>query len=191
MKLIDKKNDKIVFLAEIDERLANAIRRYLNRIPILAVDEVEISKNDSPLYDETIAHRVGLIPLKNKKAITNKTTAIIKLKANKEGIVYSKEFSGDAEIVYDNIPITAIQKGQGISIVATAKAGKGDEHAKFSPGLMFYRKVVEIQMDKKFKNDVKKVCQNNKIKEKAGKIIILDDQKKDICDFCESICENE
>ena len=27
----------------------------------------EIKKNDSALYDETLAHRVGLVPLKNKK----------------------------------------------------------------------------------------------------------------------------
>ena len=34
MKLVEKNKDQIVFLAEIDESLANAIRRYLNEIPI-------------------------------------------------------------------------------------------------------------------------------------------------------------
>lgn len=89
MKLINKTNDKIVFSAEIEESLANTIRRYLNQIPVLAVDELEISKNDSVLYDETVAHRIGLIPLKSKKAITEKTTAELKLDVNKEGMVYS------------------------------------------------------------------------------------------------------
>jgi len=51
MKLIEKKKNQITFTAEIDESLANAVRRYLDQIPILAIDEVDISKNDSALYD--------------------------------------------------------------------------------------------------------------------------------------------
>ena len=72
MKIINKKNNQMTFSAEIDESLANAIRRYVDQIPILAIDEVEISKNDSPLYDETVAHRIGLIPLKMEKTISEK-----------------------------------------------------------------------------------------------------------------------
>ena len=53
MKIIDKKDNQITFSAEVDESLANAVRRYVDQIPILAIDEVEISKNDSPLYDES------------------------------------------------------------------------------------------------------------------------------------------
>ncbi|MEK6840344.1 MAG: hypothetical protein AABX79_00095 [Nanoarchaeota archaeon] len=69
MKLIEKSKDNVVFSAEIEESLANAIRRYVGQIPVVAVDEIEISMNDSPLYDETIAHRVGLIPLNMKDAL--------------------------------------------------------------------------------------------------------------------------
>jgi DNA-directed RNA polymerase alpha subunit len=69
MKVITKKNNQITFSAEVDESLANAVRRYVDQIPILAVDEVEISKNDSPLYDETVAHRIGMIPLKMDKSM--------------------------------------------------------------------------------------------------------------------------
>jgi DNA-directed RNA polymerase alpha subunit len=52
MKKIEKTANQFVFEAEISETLANAIRRYVNRIPVMAVDEVEISKNDSALYDD-------------------------------------------------------------------------------------------------------------------------------------------
>jgi len=72
MDKIEKKENKIIFKAEIEESLANAIRRYLNQIPILAIDEVEIIKNGSALYDEVVAHRLGLIPLKMDKMITEK-----------------------------------------------------------------------------------------------------------------------
>ena len=64
MEIIERKENQITFRAEISDSLANAVRRYINQIPILAIDEVEIYKNDSPLYDETVAHRIGLIPLK-------------------------------------------------------------------------------------------------------------------------------
>jgi len=63
MKLIEKKEDYVTFTAGIDESLANAIRRYVNQIPALAVDEVEFLKNDSALYDETIAHRMKQLPI--------------------------------------------------------------------------------------------------------------------------------
>ena len=76
MKSIEKKENQITFGADIDESLANAIRRYISEIPILAVEEIEIYKNDSPLYDETIAHRIGLIPLKMEKSMAEKTEII-------------------------------------------------------------------------------------------------------------------
>ena len=58
----------------------------------------------------------------------------MKLKTKKEGFVYSGELEGDAEVVYDKIPITLLDKGQELEIKATLKAGKGEEHEKFSPG---------------------------------------------------------
>ena len=142
MKLIEKNKDLIVFETQIEDSLANAIRRYINRIPIMAIDEIEISKNDSPLYDETIAHRIGLIPLKADKAA--KKEAKLKLSADKQGMVYSREFKGDAKPVYENIPITYLNQGHEFEIDATTKIGTGEEHAKFSPGIMFYRNIAQI-----------------------------------------------
>lgn len=184
MKLIKKKTDKLIFSAEVDNSLANAIRRYISQIPIVAVDEVEISKNDSALYDETLAHRIGLIPLKAKKQ-----TGKIKLDSKKEGIVYSGELKGDAEVVYDKIPITLLDKGQELEIKATLKSGRGFEHAKFSPGLMFFRNIAELKIDKKFKDKIKKICPNANIKESGNQIIIIDDGEEEISDVCAGIAE--
>ena len=69
MELINKKDNQIIFTAKVEESIANAIRRFVNEIPIMAIDEIEIFRNDSPLYDETISHRMGLIPLKMNKSI--------------------------------------------------------------------------------------------------------------------------
>jgi len=189
MELLDKEENQIVFTADIDESLANAIRRYLNQIPIPAIEDVEIFKNDSPLYDETIAHRLGLIPLKAEETINEKTPINLKLSSKKEGMVYSGELTGNIEVVYKEIPITHLIKGQELEIQATAKLGKGSEHSKFSPGLMFYREISEIIMDKSLKEKVSKICPQNEIKDKGDKIIILDNKKKEIRDVCEGIAD--
>jgi DNA-directed RNA polymerase subunit D len=188
MKLIEKTKDQLVFAAEMDESIANAIRRYIGQIPIIAVDELEISRNDSPLYDETIAHRVGLIPLKMDKSAEK---GKLKLSVKKEGTVYSGEIKGHPEIVYKTIPITTLDKGQELEFTATVRLGKGSEHAKFSPGLMFYRDAVEISMDKEFLDEIKKIFPDADIKEKAGKIVIIDDKKREMADVCEGICNKK
>jgi len=41
----------------------------------------------------------------------------------------------------DKTPITFLNKGQELEIKATTKMGRGVEHSKFSPGLMFYRNI--------------------------------------------------
>jgi len=185
MRLIEKTKDQLVFAAEIDESIANAIRRYVGQIPIIAVDELEISKNDSPLYDETIAHRVGLIPLKMDKSAEK---GKLKLNIKRDGFVYSSDIKGHPEVVYKTIPITMLDKGQELEFTATVKLGKGVEHAKFSPGIMFYRDSVEITMDREFLDEVKKIFPDSEIKEKAGKIVVMDNKKREMIDVCEGIC---
>src|SRR3989338_10467263 len=130
MEYIDEKENKLVFSVEINESLANAIRRYVNEVPSLAVDEVEIMKNDSALYDETVAHRIGLIPLKTDKVKEGEVVQL-KLNVSREGPVYSGDLKGGADVVYGKIPITILQAEQEMEILATARLGTGKEHAKF------------------------------------------------------------
>ncbi|MFH1607516.1 MAG: DNA-directed RNA polymerase subunit D [archaeon] len=187
MKLIQRKDNQIVFEADIEESLANAIRRYLNEISISAIDEVEISKNDSPLYDETVAHRMGLIPLKISKPVGG----TLKLSVDKEGIVYSEELRGDLEVAYEKIPITSLNKGQKLEVSATVKIGQGNVHSKFSPGLMFYRNDVEIKIDKNTPDNIVDVCPQKIFKLKEGKIIVEDSYKCDMCEACVEACTKE
>ena len=184
MKQIKKTNDQIVFSSDMGISLANSIRRYFNNVPVVAIDELEISKNESPLYDETIAHRVGLVPLKMGKG---KVSDKISLDVKRQGIVYSGDFKGGPEPVYGTIPLTTLDKGQEIKFKATLKKGKGIEHSKFSPGIMFYRNLVSLTVDKEFYDEIKRVCTENEIKEKGQKIVIRDDMAKEIADVCEGI----
>jgi DNA-directed RNA polymerase subunit D len=150
IKLINKSDEKIVFKTDMNISLANAIRRSINYIPTLAIDSLEISKNDSALYDEIIAHRCGLIPLKNenlkmpkdcdcaKEEGCGKCSMKFKLSASGPCIVYSTELSPKGNVIY-KMPITILAKEQELEFVAIAKMGIGIEHAKFSPGLLYYR----------------------------------------------------
>ncbi len=191
MKLINKKDNQITFTAEVDESLANAIRRYSDQIPVLAIDEVEIVKNDSPLYDETIAHRMGLIPLKMDKSSGEKTTEHITLNADKDGVVYSEEMKGSIKPVYGKIPITILKKGQELEIAATVKAGKGSKHSKFSPGLMFYRNLMDIKADKNCLKEMINVCPQRIIKADDNKFSVVDEYKCDMCEACSDFCKKK
>ncbi|MEM3091204.1 MAG: DNA-directed RNA polymerase subunit D [Candidatus Pacearchaeota archaeon] len=191
MKKIEDNKNQLVFRAKIDETLANSVRRYINQIPILAIDEVEISKNDSALYDETLAHRIGLIPIKREKISDKKSTKLV-LHVKKEGLVYSGDLKGQLSVVYKNIPITMLSENKELELTAFVRFGKGIEHAKFSPGLMFYRNVTEIPIDKDFYDKIKEELPPSvEIKEDGKKLVIIDNGKIEISDVCEGIFEKK
>ena len=52
-------------LKDSNPAYTNTLRRIMiDEVPTMAIEEVEFFKNNSILYDEIIAHRLGLIPLK-------------------------------------------------------------------------------------------------------------------------------
>jgi DNA-directed RNA polymerase subunit D len=62
----DKKNGTVTFLLKkTTPAFANALRRVIiDYVPTMAIEDIEFSKNSSILYDEIIAHRLGLTPIK-------------------------------------------------------------------------------------------------------------------------------
>lgn len=177
MEIIEQTAEKIVVRVRAKDSLMNAVRRSINEVPVLAIDEVEIFKNDSALYDEFLAHRIGLVPLKN----TSKDGAEIKLVKDGPGMVFAGDFKGDAEIVYPNIPLTLLEKDQQVELVATVRVGKGVDHEKYTPGLCFYRHLVVV----KSKNPhVVKLAENSR-----G--VINAEKHKDgfLCDLNEALAE--
>jgi len=177
MELIEKTPEFLVLRLDANESLANAIRRSIAEIFVLAIDEVEIFKNDSALYDEVLAQRLGLIPLKTEKGMSAKTKIDLKLSKTSPGTVYAEDLDGNADVVYPKIPIVMLGEGQKLELVATAILGRGIEHAKYIPGLCYYRHLLEV----KSSPEADKIVQNSKglIKpEKKG--------SKWICDLNES-----
>ena len=62
----DKENGKLSFILKDSLPVyVNTLRRLMiDEVPTMAIEEIEFQKNNSILYDEAIAHRLGLVPLK-------------------------------------------------------------------------------------------------------------------------------
>jgi len=181
IKKIIKTDEKVVFLSDMNVTLANALRRSANEIPILAIDEVDIYKNDSALYDEVLAHRMALIPLKNRKVKDGEFVEMkLNVKANGKQIeVLSGEF-GDDSVIAD-LPLTIVDKNQEVTVVAKAKQGKGVEHSKYSPGLVFYKLLSKIDVSKEAeKRQELAAIYPEVFSFEAGKLTVKNDWKFDL-----------
>jgi DNA-directed RNA polymerase II subunit RPB3 len=66
IEILEKTEDMIKFLlSDTDVSVANALRRIMiAEVPTLAIDEVEVTDNSTVLWDEFLAHRIGLVPIK-------------------------------------------------------------------------------------------------------------------------------
>lgn len=144
VKLLEKKGDNVKLLFKgTDAATVNALRRTIMAgVPILAVEDVHFYQNTSVMFDEMLAHRLAMVPLKmdSKKY---KEGDKVKLILEKEGpaTVYSKDIkSTDPKIepAKLNIPITKLTEGQTLKVEMDAIVGKGKEHSKFQPAIASY-----------------------------------------------------
>lgn len=170
IEVLEKSEHKLVFVVQnISIEMANAIRRIImSEILVMAVDEVIVLKNDSPLYDEIISHRLGMIPL-----TTDLETYKLPQECQCEGYgcalcqvsltcevtnttnmpleVYSGDLkSNDPKIVpvNPNIPIVRIDKNNQLIIEAYAILGKAKDHVKWQAvSNIFYRFYPEIEFN--------------------------------------------
>jgi len=191
VRFLEKSKDgmKVSFLVRgITPYFANTIRRaVIEEVPTMAIEDVEIRKNNSILYDEIIAHRLGLIPLKTDLKAYNlreeckckgegcaRCQTTLTLKTSATGIITASQLkSKDSSIVpiHDDMPIAKLGKGQSLELEATAILGKGKVHSKWSPGHIYYYNEAKITVN----NDEKLLEQfkdkyPSKIFDKSGKV---------------------
>ncbi|MEM3841251.1 MAG: DNA-directed RNA polymerase subunit D [Candidatus Micrarchaeaceae archaeon] len=122
-------------------REVNALRRsIMNSVKTFAIDKVTFYENSSPMFDEFIAHRIGLVPIKTpEKGYQEDSEIMFSLDASGPKTVYSDELkSADKEIQVANsaIPIIKLNEEQRLRIEGKAVLGDGRRHAKFQPGFV-------------------------------------------------------
>lgn len=154
VKILEEKDNTLRFLLKgTGHAYANALRRaMMAEVPVMAIEDVIIIENTSVLYDEVIAHRLGLIPIKTdldayvlpeecdckSELGCSKCRASFTLEAeavDEPVMVYSSalQAEGDATPVSGGIPIVKLAPMQKLKIEAYARLGRGLEHAKWQP----------------------------------------------------------
>lgn len=167
-------------ISNVSPQFMNLLRRCLiARIPIIAIDDLIILENSSIMYDEILAHRVGLIPLKaDIFSLKEDTIAYFRCEVSAEDgdrIVYSKDLiPSDPNIIpaYDNIPIVKLAKGQKISFEAIARVKEGHVHARFQPVSACAYKQLEDGKSFIFKFESTGVSEPENILKKGIEVII-------------------
>ena len=214
VKLFGKSGTEVTYLIEGEEiELVNSLRRAaISEVPTLAIEDVEITKNSSALYDEIVSHRLGLIPLKSDLKTYNyrdkckckgkgcsRCEVKFKLKAKGPGTVYAKDLiPSDKKIkpAYPGIPIVKLLKGQEIELAATAIMGNGIQHAKWSPCFASYRLYPVVKIDGKkcnFCEECISVCPRDVFVKKRDNVIIdpKNHENCNLCMACVSECDRE
>lgn len=199
---------------------ANTLRRsMIGEVPTLAIEDIRIYDNTSVLFDEILAHRIGLIPIK-----TDLTQYVPRAECSCGGsgcphctVTYTLSVegpkdgqktvtSGDlisldekAVPVFNNIPIVKLYEGQKIVLEATAELNYGKEHAKWQPTLACgYKEYPVISVSDKCDGCGKCVseCPRDVLAISGDKVSVKnaggESKEKDcsMCRLCENACKN-
>lgn len=144
LSITSEDNRRMAFtLEKAPVSVANLIRRFaIAQVPTFAIDQVTMYENTSSLFDEYIAHRVGLIPLKMGLGYKPEDEVMFSLEATGPVTVYSGDLkvSGAEKIkaAADKIPLLKLLQDQNLRLEAKAKMGIGKQHAKWQTGLAGY-----------------------------------------------------
>jgi len=166
LEIVEKTEDSMALVIRgLPLGLVNAIRRIMiAEVPSMAVDDVLIVENSSFMYDEILAHRLGLIPLITdldsfvkpeecdcgEPLGCGRCRAVLVLDVEAKDsvrVVYSSDLKPDpsnptVKPVSPNIPIVKLAPGQRVKLEAYARLGTGLQHAKWQPVTVCYHRYV-------------------------------------------------
>jgi len=203
-----KSSDKNVakfLLSNAYPEFANALRRALiSEVPVMAISRVSFSKNNSALYNEMLALRLGLLSIISdaktyglpdgctcKSKGCAKCTAKFSLEVKGPGTVYARDLKPvDSKIkpVHPDTPLVKLFEGQEVRLEASAVLGYGSNHARFSGSMASYQYYPKITTgDCKCKVAVS-ACPKNVLDVKGGKVIVKSLDSCDLCLACVDAC---
>jgi DNA-directed RNA polymerase alpha subunit len=143
-------------IEDTNPAFVNSLRRIIiAEIETVAVELVEITVNDSPICDEMLAHRIGLIPLVSSNihlmspsectcasGQCSQCTVTFEINYTNTELtpqsIYSKhlqpvsEFAHQYKPCFDDILITKINPNSSLKLKAYAQKGTGSDHTKFN-----------------------------------------------------------
>jgi DNA-directed RNA polymerase subunit D len=217
VKIIEQNGNLLRFVVQdIDIAVANALRRIMiAEVPSMAIEDVVILENPSPIRDETLAHRLGLIPLKtdlesyvqrencdcHSELGCGKCSAIFTLEAEAKDAAQTV-YSGALEPsdpyvipVSETIPILKLARNQKLRLEAHARLGRGNEHAKWQPvSVCTLKRMVQITIDHDKCSLCEKcadACFKHVIKSNDNTLAIVDPEDCDGCRLCVEACSED
>ncbi len=199
--MLSKKAGKCIFVLEDSTpAFANALRRIMiSEVPTLAVETVDFHENNSALFDEVIAHRIGSIPLsfsppkfnfhdecKCKGKGCPSCEAVFTVEKKGPSVAYSgnmKSSNRSVKPISPDFPIVKLLEKQSVKLEAFAHLGVGKDHAKWQAANAAYMYYPELEVKKGFKNAKKVVdaCPEGTVEIKNRKLVLADPFKADDC----------
>jgi DNA-directed RNA polymerase subunit D len=205
-------NSTSFVLSGSDIAFANALRRAMqSEVKSFAIENVKIYDNTSALFDEMLAHRLGLIPLttdlqsyvpRDRCSCSNKGCSLctVTLTMSVEGarMVVSEDLISQDPAVHPtvgNIPIVKLEKNQKVVLEAYAILDRGLNHAKWQPVTVCgYKNFPLITTDIRCDGCglCVEVCPKNILEVKDGKITVKEggEVQCSLCRLCEQACLN-
>jgi DNA-directed RNA polymerase subunit D len=206
---LDERVAKFV-LSGVTTSFANTLRRaMISEVPTLAIEDVRIYDNTSVLFDEMLAHRLGLIPLRTdlkRYAPRDQCgcggvscpvcTATYTLSVEGPKTVYSSDLipqDPETAPAEDNIPIIELTKDQKIVLEAHAVVDIGKEHAKWQPTTACgYKNYPVIAIDERCDGCGMCIeeCPRDVLEIDRGKLRVVEGRGElcSLCRLCERVC---
>ena len=214
IEINNQDNNQMVFTVEgADVSLVNALRRIcMVEVPTLAIETVEFLKNDARIFDEALAHRLGMVPISTDLESLvlasecdcddhcPRCSVSLVLKGKGPKTLYSGDLKSEdpnLKPVLDTIPLVKLKEGEEVELEAIAKLGLGVEHAKWQPTTTCaYQHYPEITIDPDKCEaclDCVKGCPRNVLEydEKNNQINVVDLENCSMCRTCEKDCQNK
>ncbi|MCS7140192.1 MAG: DNA-directed RNA polymerase subunit D [Candidatus Nezhaarchaeota archaeon] len=212
VELLEKSENELRFIVRgVSSAFVNSLRRtIIAEVPTMAIEDVVILTNTSPLFDEIIAHRLSLIPLTTPKegyvmpkdcecggSGCSKCQARLYLdvKAEYPTIVYAENLLSDdlnVRPVYGNMPIVKLEMGQALVLEAYAQLGLGKDHAKWQPvSACAYKYYPHINIEHSLCDKCGKcvdACARGVLKIEQDELKVIDIMKCTICRDCMEAC---